>query len=128
MSDVALAHNLIIEIAHDCWNGKGDMLDRVYDACIRHGKKFTRRRLRGFFHMESAHVRYHEMIDLADVAEKEKEARERLANARKEHADFIAKTARISSLLERTDEAFHSDEIARTRGIISRMGRAGVAR
>lgn len=33
MSDVALAKNIITEIAGNAMNGKGDMLERVYKAC-----------------------------------------------------------------------------------------------
>lgn len=125
MSDVALARNIIIEIAGDCWNGKSDMLDRVWRVCRANGKNFTRRRIRGLFHKEAALVKYHEMIDLAEVAAIEKQRNEELKSARKSHAEFVTKTARLASLLEVQDADFHRGQIEAMRGNIGGMDRAG---
>jgi hypothetical protein len=116
MSDVALtnhadltkARNLIMEIAGHCWRGRGDMLDRVHDA-IRHlnpQTKITRRRVRAWFHREAAGVRFHEMIELAQVAQAERERR-LLQEARRSHADYIARAANMATALTVQDEEFH---------------------
>jgi hypothetical protein len=125
MSDVSLAHNLIAEIAGHCWRGRGDMLDRVHDALRTRHPHWTRRRVRGLWHREAAGVRYHEMIELAEVAEIERGNRERLEHARKSHAAFVAETARLASLLERTDAAFHGDQITHLRGLARGMAGTG---
>lgn len=125
MSDVSLAHNLIAEIAGHCWRGRGDMLDRVHDALRSRHPHWTRRRVRAFWHREAAGVRYHEMIELAEVAEIERGRREHLKLARQSHAAFVAETARLAALLERQDEAFHGDQIANLRGLAGGMASAG---
>jgi hypothetical protein len=125
VSDVSLAHNLIAEIAGHCWRGRGDMLDRVHDALRLRHPHWTRRRVRGLWHREAAGVRYHEMIELAEVAEIERGNRERLEHARKSHAAFVAETARLASLLERTDADFHGGEIAHLRGLARGMAGTG---
>lgn len=117
MSDVALARNLVAEIGGDCWDGKGDMLDRVYDAIDEYFRRqkmvhgWTRRRIRAFWHREAAGVRYHEMVELATVAAAVKVERDRQKEARKSHAEFIARTARMATALAVSDEEFHRDAI-----------------
>lgn len=128
MSDVSLAHNLIAEIAGHCWRGRGDMLDRVYDALRARHPNWTRRRVRAFWHREAAGVRYHEMIELAEVAELERGNRERLEQARRSHAAFIQETAALAARLERTDAAFHGGDVAHLRGLMGGMDRAGAVR
>jgi hypothetical protein len=125
MSDVSLAHNLIAEIAGHCWRGRGDMLDRVHDALRARHPKWTRRRVRAFWHREAAGVRYHEMIELLQVAEIERGRREELERARQSHAAFLAETARLAALLERQDEAFHGDQIANLRSGVGGMDLPG---
>lgn len=117
MSDVTLARNLIREIAGHSWDGKGDMLARVHDACARHGKRFSARRLRGFWHREAAGVRFHEMIELAEVAAAEKAERERIEKARGEHADFIRRANNILERLAVQDEEFHGEYLAALRAL-----------
>lgn len=117
MSDVALARNLVAEIAGHSWQGKGDMIDRVYTAIDEHFRElkqphsWTRRRVRAFWHREAAGVRYHEMIELARVAAAEKAKRERLEEAKKDHADFVTRTARMATALAVQDEEFHREAI-----------------
>lgn len=117
MSDVALAKNLVAEIAGDCWDGKGDMLDRVFDAIeryfaqIKQPHTWTRRRVRAFWHREAAGVRYHEMVELATVAAAVKAERDRLKEARKSHAEFIAAASRMATALTVSDEEFHRQHI-----------------
>lgn len=125
MSDVALAKNLVAEIAGDCWDGKGDMLDRVYDAIDKYFREikqphgWTRRRVRAFWHREAAGVRYHEMVELASVVAAVKSERDRQKEARKSHAEFVARTARLATALAVSDQEFHRDAIemfSRVRG------------
>jgi hypothetical protein len=117
MSDVALAKNLVAEIAGDCWDGKGDMLDRVYRAIDKYFREqkqphsWTPRRVRAFWHREAAGVRYHEMIELATVAAAVKIERDQRKEARKSHAEFIARTARLATALAVSDQEFHRDAI-----------------
>lgn len=130
MSDVALAHDLVAEIAGHCWRGKGDMIDRVYDAIVTHLPKdqcqhWTRRRVRAFWHKEAASVRYHEMIELAQVAKTEREHRQELEEARRSHAEYVAETARLASMLERQDADFHCNQIEAMGGFCSGMGLPG---
>lgn len=117
MSDVTLARNLIREIAGHSWNGRGGMLARVHEACTRHGKRFTARRLRGFWHHEAAGVRFHEMIELAEVAAAEKAERERIEKAKGEHADFIGRANNILDRLAVQDEEFHGEYLAALRAL-----------
>lgn len=117
MRDAALARSLVADIAGNCWRGKGDMLDRVYDAIVYHlptedAKRWTRRRVRAFWHREAAGVRYHEMIELAEVAKRERVRQAEIEGARKEHADFVARTARLAQSLAAADADFHREAIA----------------
>ena len=117
MRDAALARNLVAEIAGHCWRGKGDMCERVYEALQRHlpaedAKRWTRRRVRAFWHREAASVRYHEMLELAEVAERERVRQAEIEGARKEHADFVARTARLAQSLAVADADFHREAIA----------------
>lgn len=125
MSDVTLAHNLVAEIAGHCWRGKGDMLDRVHVAISKRYPGWTRRRVRAFWHKEAAGVRYHEMIELADVARQEREAREMLDEARRSHAQFVERTARLATALATQDEDFHRDAIGALGGLVGRMDMSG---
>lgn len=128
MSDVALAHNLIKEIAGHCWRGKGDMIDRVHNAIIKRYPNWTRRRVRGFYHKESAIVKYHEMMQLADVSELERQNRENLEEARRSHAEYIRQNSILAARLETQDEAFHGPQIEAMGSEFGRVDRPGVAR
>ncbi len=120
-NDISLARNLVAEIAGDCWGGKVDMLDRVYEAIDRYFRDmgrphhhWTRRRIRAFWHREAAGVRYHEMVELASVAAATKRYRaeeEQKQQARKEHAQDVARFARLAATLAIQDEEFHRDAI-----------------
>lgn len=115
--DVAIARGLIKEIAGHCWGGKGDMVDRVYDAIDDHFRRqrrrhsWTRRRVRSFWHLEAAGVRFHEMIELAAVAVAAHANRDRLEEARKDHAEFVTRAARMATALAVQDQEFHRDAI-----------------
>lgn len=123
MSDVALARNIITEIAGNGVNGAGDMLERAYKACERFAESenrepvFTRRRLRGFWHREAAGVRFFEMIELAKVADAERAHRESIAKARSDHAEFITKATTLLDRLSVADEEFHREHIRAIRSL-----------
>lgn len=100
------------------WVPKGDMLDRVYDAIrdfnrrtLNRETSITRRRIRAWFHREAAGVRFHEMVELAEVAKAARTQRQTIEEARKGHAEFISNAARLASALAVQDEEFHRDAI-----------------
>src|SRR5690606_2756237 len=125
MSDVAPPREQVGQLAGRCWPGKGDMIDRVHAAVPSQFPNWTRRRIRAFWHREAASVRYHEMIELAEVARAERDRRKAIEEARKDHADFVARTARLEALLVAQDADFHCDQIEAL-GCVSRgMGRTG---
>lgn len=119
MSDVAIARNLIREIAGDAWDGKGDMLARVHSACLRHGKSFTARRIRSFWHGEAAIVAHNEIVSLAEVATAEKSKRDRIDAARASHAEFINRASAVLDRLSAQDADFHGEYIAALRTLAS---------
>lgn len=123
MSDVAIARNLIREIAGDAWNGKGDMLARVHSACVKHGKSFTPRRIRSFWHGEAAIVAHNEIVSLAEVAAAEKTKRDRINEAKASHAEFINRASAVLDRLSAQDADFHGEYIAALRDLAS--GAAG---
>lgn len=125
MSDVARARGLVVEIAGHCWTGKGDMLDRVHREIERRFPGWTRRRVRSIWHREAASIRYHEMIELASVADAVEADRRALEQARAEHAEFISQTARLAARLERQDEDFHGGHIEALRRLSCGVDRAG---
>jgi hypothetical protein len=99
MDDVATANFLITEIAH----GKrhvGDMLHTAWKELNRRSphrdepeKRWTERRLRGWWNRESQIVRHFQMVELFEAAEA-------LKRARDEHAEYRAKTARLRQMAE----------------------------
>jgi hypothetical protein len=96
MSDVALANDLIAEIG-----GKrhvGDMLHTAWKELSKRfphrddpENKWTERRLRSWWNNESQRVQHFQMVELYVTAEE-------LKAARKEHAEYRAKTARIGQM------------------------------
>lgn len=130
MSDVATANYLVRSIG-----GGGRVCDFIYHACEKlnemfphngdASKQWTQRRLRGWWNNDSDKVLHWQMVELYEAAAKAKEESELIQAARRDHADFIAKTARIAALLEHQDEDFHRDQIAGIRQQSSRMGGPG---
>lgn len=104
------ARKLIKEIGGHCWSGKGDLIDRVYDAVRQAYPRgtWTRRRLRAFWHKEQAGVRWREMRELEFVAEVEGARRLRREAERVAHNEFLADIANTLDRLEATDAEFHS--------------------
>lgn len=109
--------------------GKGkayQIIDAAYEALADMFPEsgWTHRRIRAFFGKEQAGVYFGEMAELHVAAKKKKAERELIEKARREHAEFIERTARMATLLERRDEDFHSPEIEGLRGELSRMDRS----
>lgn len=125
MTDASLARDLVIEIAGHCWNGKGDMLERVYQSVSKYHKNWTRRRIRAIYHREVAGVRFHEMCELAGVAVIDRQHQDELKETKIAHRKFIERTAHLRSLLERQDEAFHRHSIEGMGCMAGGMDRAG---
>lgn len=133
MYDVALARSYVADIG-----GKGsiksiiatafDTLSDMFPHKHDPRNQWTERRVRSFWHQEAAYVEFREMLELHRAAEKKKNERALLAQARKEHAAFIEKTASLRALLEHQDEDFHSGEIERIRSLSSRVDRTGTER
>lgn len=122
MSDVAMAGNYVREIGG--LKHAFRLLARLFPHHDEPKKQWTERRVRGFMSGDAATVQFREMIELHQAAEEAKAERSRLASARKEHAEFIAKTARLRSLLEHQDEDFHRPQIEGLRGIAGGVDRA----
>lgn len=129
MSDVAMARDYVAMIG-----GPGTGKSKVWKAYKTLSRMFpnngprdqwTHRRVRSFWERDASFVKYREMHELHRAAEEAKAERELLAQARKEHAEFIAKTASIRAFLERQDEAFYSGEIERLGIISGRVDRSG---
>jgi hypothetical protein len=129
MTDVVLARSLVQDIG-----GPGRVNEVIYAAYKRlskmfphaqdHHNRWSEHRLRNWWYGRSTSVQHFQMVELYQAASKAKEERALLAAARREHAQFIAKTARIAALLEHQDEAFHSAQIAALRGQTRDLDRA----
>jgi hypothetical protein len=122
MSDVAMAQSYVRDIggkgsAKSILNKAFARLSEMFPHRHEPEKQWTVRRVRGFLGGDAATVQFYEMVELHRAAEEAKAERELLAKARKEHADFIQKTASLRALLERQDEDFHSAELERLRGL-----------
>lgn len=99
MDDVATANFLVSEIAY----GKrhvGEMLHTAWRELNRRfphrdepEKRWTERRLRGWWNKESQIVRHFQMVELFETAEA-------LKRARDEHAEYRAKTSRLRQMAE----------------------------
>jgi hypothetical protein len=96
MSDVALAHDLIAEIGgsrnvgamlHSAWKE----LNRRFPHRDDPENRWTERRLRSWWNKESQTVRHFQMVELFVTAEE-------LKAARKQNAEYRAKTARLSQM------------------------------
>lgn len=119
MSDVALAREYVADIG-----GKGrvkQIIGNCFDALNRKFPKagWTERRVRSFWNGEAATVSFSEMLQLHKTAEAVKVEQELIRQARREHAEFKERTARLASLLERQDEDFHRESVE---GLHSGMG------
>lgn len=123
------ARGLIKEIGGHSWDGKGEMIDRVYDAVRRFypTATWTKRRIRSFWHREAARIGWREMRELEVVAESTKLDREVFEQARKEHAEFIARSARMATALAVQDEEFHREQVEAFRRIAGHGHDRGVA-
>ncbi len=119
--EAARAKSLVAEIAGHCWSGKGDMIDRVFDA-IRHlfpKSNWTRRRVRALWHRETAGVRWREMSELEFAAGVARTKRTEQEKARKAHDDFIGRLGAKLDGLAIQDEAHRRAYILALRGMAS---------
>lgn len=64
--------------------------ERAFEALHRVNDKWTRRRVRAVWQGEARRIEWDEMLEMAKVAE--------LQKARKQHAEYIAETARLAAL------------------------------
>jgi len=107
MSDVTTANFLIEEIG-----GKRRVNEMIYAAFRELSKRFphrddphnrwTERRIRGWWNRESEVVRHFQMCELFETAEA-------LRAARKEHAEYIAKTSRLRQMAQLRASGGHRD-------------------
>ncbi|MDR9813086.1 hypothetical protein [Rhizobium hidalgonense] len=63
-------------------------------------KQWTERRLKAWWNQETDVVRHWQMMELFEAAEAAKDERKLLKAARRDHAEYIAKTTRIRALAE----------------------------
>lgn len=90
-----------------------DFLKKLFPHTGEPRKQWTERRLWDWWTGRSDLVRHWQMVEMFRAAELKKQERELLEAARREHAEFVAKTTNLRAFLERTDPAFHRDEIER---------------
>ncbi len=111
------AHTLVKDIAGHAWRGRGDMVDRVYDAVSGMFPKsaWTRRRIRALWHREAARIDWREVRELEFVAEVERAERIRHETAKAAHNEFITHISNTLDRLEATDAEFHREHRAALR-------------
>lgn len=64
--------------------------ERAFNALHRVNDRWTRRRVRAVWQGEARRIEWDEMLEMAKVAE--------LQKARKDHAEYLAETARVAAL------------------------------
>lgn len=141
MSDIAMARGFVEQIGDHAQHRRGNLIDRVYDACASYANRFrknnpnsndvpsfTHRRIRSFWNQEAAIVSFSEMVWLADIAEEEKRLAERIKQERKHHAQFIAKTTRMAALLEGGNADRMGGQVQDVGSRASGVDRAGIGR
>jgi hypothetical protein len=130
MEDVIQAQGFIRDIGGPAKVGAmiGNACDCLKRLFPHHGepkKQWTERRLWEWWNNRSDVVRHWQMMELYRAAEIKKQERQLLADARRDHAEFLEKTARLRSLLERSDEDFHRPDIEGLGRIVGGMDRPG---
>lgn len=125
MSDVALAKSLIKDIG-----GGGQVATMIFNAYTTLSRMFpqsqwTARRLKSWWNQETENVLHREMRELYQAAQTRKAEQELIREARNEHKEFLAKTARIAALLERQDPDFYRPQIEAMGEQSRGMGRPG---
>lgn len=102
-----------------------EVLDKLFPHKDEPKKQWTERRLWEWWSNRSDVVRHWQMCELHRAAETKKQERVLIDAARREHAEFIARTTRLAEMLERQDEAFHSAQIEGLRRQSCRVDRSG---
>lgn len=130
VSDVAMAQRYVAVIGGS--SKVKVMLAKAYKALVdmfphenEPKDRWTERRVRALWNGEAAVVQFREMVELHKAAEQIKAERKLFEMARKEHADFIKKTASLRALLERQDEDFHRPQIEGLSGVTGGVDRSG---
>jgi hypothetical protein len=100
-----------------------DYLTKLFPHQGEPRKQWTERRLWEWWCNRSDVVRHWQMVELYRAAEIKKQERQLLEAARREHAEFIEKTTRLRSLLERQDEDFYRPQIEGLGGVMGRVDR-----
>lgn len=122
------AYSLVKDIAGHVWSGRGDMIDRVFDA-VRTAfpqSHWTRRRVRALWHREAARIDWREVRELEFVAEVERSKRLRNDAARAAHNEFLTHIAHTLDRLEVADAEFHYEHRAALRAMaIGKTDRKG---
>lgn len=129
MEDVVLAKGLIRDIGgtgkvYAVIGNACDYLQKLFPHANEPRKQWTERRLWAWWSNQSDTVRHWQMVELYKASAKAKEERVLIAAARKEHAEFLRKTASIAALLERQDADFNGPQIAALRDQMGRMDRS----
>lgn len=90
MSDASLATDLLDEIigTRGVREPVKAMLERAYLALARKNRKWTRRRVRAFFHGEASVIQHREIAEMQAIIED-----------RKAHEAYRAETARLAALV-----------------------------
>lgn len=111
------AHGLVKDIAGHAWRGRGDMIDRVFDAILAAFPKshWTRRRVRALWHREAARIDWREVRELEFVAEVERAKRLRKEAAVAAHNEFVAHVTATLDRMESSDAEFFSVQRAALR-------------
>ncbi len=111
MEDVKQARFLIEQIGEG--RSVGEIIYSAYEALAKlyphkgdAKKQWTERRLRAWWNGETDVVRFWQMMELYEAARAVSDEEERINKARKEHAEFIEKTATISALVEQRKADF----------------------
>lgn len=113
------AHSLVKDIAGHAWRGRGDMIDRVFDAVHSAFPKspWTRRRVRALWHREAARIDWREIRELEFVDEMERAKRLRAEAAKAAHNEFLDHISNTLDRLEVTDAEFHREHRSALRAL-----------
>ena len=134
MISAACANKLVESIGGGDGVGKGETINRTYEACQKHVKAYSGfwkkgfkwSRIKAFLYEEAAVVDFSEMLALSMVNDLEKEANEnrqkKALESQKRLQELISQTAASISSLESRDADFYSDQIRAMRAQVREMG------
>lgn len=133
LSSTKIARGLIADIGEHCWDGRGNMLTRVYRAIREHLKdlprddtrRWSQRRVRAFWERETDNIRFNEVVQLAYVAERVKEQRQGRDD---ENADYIQQISALADALLHKDAHLDSRDVEALRKALERQDAANPRR